>query len=539
MNRQKLTLVALLLIGFAAMVNAAQFSMNLYFTGTAPAQWNLQEYQLRFGMNTSSDLVPLPPIGFVSNFAWLEGPGDITVSTTSNEADFFSKLGEYIKADADAALWQLYVRDDMKISFVLAAGSVPAGAVLKVYPEGAEDKAVDWTDGMVLDAKADTTYMIDYRKTASTPMALATPPVKQVQMRRGTTSLVIDFDIPEGCSLKGDSNVLAFSRTVEEGTAIYNVLDGSYGTFNASTKKLTMTKMTNVDQIRFNYWFTDGTRTSDKAIVFVDVTDSLMTSLVKKADAATGKVYTGSVVAVDPEDEGYAGTVLTYKIELDNATVGKALTLKVRTPKFTPDADAYAVQYCFTDSADGDGDYSDLPEDGAVYTATAATIYLKVKATLTSKCEAGDVTPSITPADGEEIEMESVYMTVLSGGTMDIDGNGVITEDDAIMMYNFIALGGIDDPESMFVEDIIQGIDESQVDAEAALATLKSLAAFLDYDENGAITEDDAIMMYNFIALGGIDDPESMFVEDIIQGIDETQVDAEKALEIFKKYASK
>lgn len=65
MNRQKLTLVALLLIGFAAMVNAAQFSMNLYFTGTAPAQWNLQEYQLRFGMNTSSDLVPLPPIGFV------------------------------------------------------------------------------------------------------------------------------------------------------------------------------------------------------------------------------------------------------------------------------------------------------------------------------------------------------------------------------------------------------------------------------------------------------------------------------------------
>ena len=32
MNRQKLTLVALLLIGFAAMVNAAQFSMNLYFT---------------------------------------------------------------------------------------------------------------------------------------------------------------------------------------------------------------------------------------------------------------------------------------------------------------------------------------------------------------------------------------------------------------------------------------------------------------------------------------------------------------------------
>ncbi len=539
MNRQKLTLVALMVIGLAAMVNAAQFKMNLYYAETAPAGgWNLKESNLRFGLDQANDLAPHPPVAVVPNIAWLEGPGDITISTTGND-DVFSRLSGYIKEDADAALWQLYVRDSMKISFVLASGSVPSGAILKIYPEGAEEEAIDWTDGMVLDAKADTTYLIDYRKTASTPMALAAPPVKRVQMRRGTTSLVIDFDVPEGCTLKGDTNVLAFSSSMEGGVTVYNVLDGNYGTFNAGTKKLSMTKMTNVDQIRFNYWYTDGTRTSEKAIVFVDVTDSLMTTLVKKEDAATGKTYSGSVIVVDPDADGYAGTILTYKLELNNAAVGKDLTLKVRTPKFNPAADAYSIQYCFTDSADGEGAYVDLPEDGAVYKATAATIYLKVKATLTSQCEAGDVVPSITPADGDEIEMESVYMTINGGGTMDIDGNGEITEDDAIMMYNFIALGGIDDPDSMFVEDIIQGIDETQVDAEAALATLKSLAAFLDYDENGYITEDDAIMMYNFIALGGIDDPDSMFVEDIIQGIDETQVDAEKALENFKKYASK
>ena len=535
MNRRKLTLVAMLLFGLLA-VNAAQFSMNLYYTGTAPAEWNLNEYHLRFGLGSANDLVPLPPVAVVPNFAWFEGPGDITVSTTGND-DVFSKLGEYIKADADAALWQLYVRDSMKITFVLAAGSVPAGAVLKIYPEGAEDEAVEWTDGMVLDAKANTTYLIDYRKTASTTKALGTPPVKQVQMRRGTTSLVIDFDIPEGCSLKGDSNVLAFSRSVEARTTVYNALDGTYGKFNAGTKTLTMSKMTNVDQIRFNYWFTDGTRTSEKAIVFVDVTDSLMTSLVKKTDAATGTTYSGSVVAVDPDEEGYAGTVLTYKIELDNATVGKALTLKVRTPKFTPDADAYAVQYYFTNSEDGAGSYLDLPEDGAVYTATSATIYLKVKATLTGKCDAGDVVPSITPANGEEIEMESVYMTILSGGTLDIDGNGEITEDDAIMMYNFIVLGGVDDPMSMYEDDIIQGVT-GEVDATAALAVLRSLAAFLDYDGNGTISDDDAIMMYNFIVLGGIDDPDSMYEEDIIQGVS-GEVDAATALANFKAYAKK
>ena len=197
MNRQKLTLVALMVIGLAAMVNAAQFRMNLYYAETAPAGgWNLKESNLRFGLDQANDLAPHPPVAVVPNIAWLEGPGDITISTTGND-DVFSRLSGYIKEDADAALWQLYVRDSMKISFVLASGSVPSGAILKIYPEGAEEEAIDWTDGMVLDAKADTTYLIDYRKTASTPMALAAPPVKRVQMRRGTTSLVIDFDVPE------------------------------------------------------------------------------------------------------------------------------------------------------------------------------------------------------------------------------------------------------------------------------------------------------------------------------------------------------
>ena len=94
---------------------------------------------------------------------------------------------------------------------------------------------------------------------------------------------------------------------------------------------------------------------------------------------------------------------------------------------------------------------------------------------MTGKCDAGDVVPSITPANGEEIEMESVYMTILSGGTMDIDGNGEITEDDAIMLYNFIALGGVDDPDSMFEDVITQGVT-GEVNAPAALANFKAYA---------------------------------------------------------------
>ena len=180
-----------------------------------------------------------------------------------------------------------------------------------------------------------------------------------------------------------------------------------------------------------------------------------------------------------------------------------------------------------------------MPEDGAVYNATAATIYLKVKATLTSQCEAGDLVPSITPADGDEIEMEAVYMMINGGGTMDIDGNGEIIVEDAIMMYNFIALGGVTRPNRVTERQITQGVDTSKVDSAKALETLRSLAAFLDYDENGEIIVEDAIMMYNFIALGGVTRPNRVTERQITQGVDTSKVDAAKALENFRKYVSK
>jgi hypothetical protein len=545
MNRQKLTLIALLVVGLAAVVNAAQFKMALDLDG--------KDTSRVFGLKaeadmTDSDFLPVvPSLGVViQKYIYFEGPGTrevvkATPYSGATERPFtdMSMLSVYMKPEAKAALWKVYLTgDNGKITFRLISGSLPAGSVLKVYPEGNESEAIDITEATVLEAQADVAYLIDYRETATTQTALACPPLKYFQMSNGKKVLPLAFDVPDGLSLESDSTVYPFSFNAENYE--YVALGEGLGSFNAANTTLTMTNLDNVSRIQFNYWFTDGTRTSEKAVVIVDVIDGIKTSLVKKEDVATGKTYSGSFIGVDPDDADYAGTVLTYKIDFDAATIGKNVTLKVIVRKLPPNNVPFGIQYCFVNDADAAADYTELPFGGSVdYPVTSDSIYFKVKATLTSKCENGPVTPALTTPDGEAFEMESVSLYLLSGGTMDIDGNGVITEDDAIMMYNFIALGGIDDPESMFVEDIIQGIDETQVDAEAALATLKSLAAFLDYDENGDITEDDAIMMYNFIALGGIDDPDSMFVEDIIQGIDETQVDAEKALENFKKYASK
>ena len=545
MNRQKLTLIALLVVGLATVVNAAQFQMALDLDG--------KDTSRVFGLKaeadmTDSDFLPVVPVlGIViQKYIYFEGPGTREVVkptpySGANERPFtdMSMLSVYMKPEASAALWKVYLTgDNGKITFRLISGSLPAGSVLKVYPEGKENEAINITETTVLDAQADVAYLIDYRETAATQTALACPPLKYFQMSNGKKVLPLVFDVPEGLSIESDSTVYPFSFNAE--TYEYVALGEGLGSFNAANTTLTMTNLDNVSRIQFNYWFTDGTRTSEKAVVIVDVIDGIKTSLVKKEGVATGKTYSGSFIGVDPDAADYAGTVMTYKIDFDAATVGKNVTLKINVRKLPPNNVPFGIEYCFVNDADAVADYIELPfGDSVDYSVTSDSIYLKVKATLTSKCENGPVTPSLTLIDGEAFEMESVSLYLVSGGTMDIDGNGDITEDDAIMMYNFIALGGIDDPESMFVEDIIQGIDETQVDAEAALATLKSLAAFLDYDENGDITEDDAIMMYNFIALGGIDDPESMFVEDIIQGIDETQVDAEKALENFKKYASK
>ena len=529
MKRRTFLWFAALVMGIAMSAQAAQFKIGIHAQGSAK-EW------LTLGMNPTSSTAAIPPPFYASAefLSWLEGPGDISVAYAAED---FSKLSIYIKEEAEAALWKVFVRDEQKFTFELMSGTLPADCVLKLYPEDDEANAVNLQNGTEVTMQANTMYLIDYRETSSTVAAVACPTVKHFQMTRSTQPVVLDLDVPEGYTLAADSAVIAY-KSGEGG--MYSALTGSYGSFTAATSTLKLTKTTDVERVQFNYWYKKGTLVTEKAVVIVDVNSGLATSLVSRVDAATSTAYTGAVVTVDPADESYAGTLLTYKLDFDDVTAGQELTYNVQTPlKLIGINDSYAVEYAFSDTEDYTGDYTAMPADGAKYTSNASTKYLKLKVTVTDKCESGEVEPSITTADSETIEMEKVLFYVYNGGTMDIDGNGVITEDDAIMMYNFIALGGIDDPESMFVEDIIQGIDETQVDAEAALALLKTLAAFLDYDENGDITEDDAIMMYNFIALGGIDDPESMFVEDIIQGIDETQVDAEKALENFKKYASK
>ena len=546
MNRSKVLLLALLLAGFAAMVRAAEFTMNVSVDGKDILNFGLA----RNAADDSQSKIGIPPdFGpAIAKIVYLEGPGDVD---TADIAEDFSKLSRYIKEDADAALWKLVVEkatDNMTLAFAFPQGvSLPAGSYLAIYPADDETAAVDLTSGATLSNVAmGDEYIIDYRSSKDKEPAPLAPIARTFAILRATGPQQLVFDeIPEGFVLKADTGVTAFKLDDND---VYTSLGDGYGTvaINGGTATLTLTKLTDVARVQFAYWYesTDGAVKTENAAVIVNVNSGVSLTLEKRLNAADQTAIPRATIAVIPDEEGYDGTYVVYKVELADSFQTKALTYGLVKEPETPGKDSFVIQYDFALAGDAvPGDFKEMPADGVAKDGDVdgnATFYLwlKVKAP-SSNCDNREVTPLVKDGEEELGSFEKTKFVIISSGTMDIDGNGTITEDDAIMMYNFIALGGIDDPESMFVEDIIQGIDETQVDAEAALATLKSLAAFLDYDENGAITEDDAIMMYNFIALGGIDDPESMFVEDIIQGIDETQVDAEKALENFKKYASK
>ena len=529
MSRNRILLVAFLMAGLAAIAVAETFSVDLYLdNGTAKS--------LTFGMGAARELAGVPPFQAPANLnvVWLEGPGDVTDAKIDED---FSKLSTYIKENANAAMWKLYVRNAMKITF--KSTNIPKGAYLKLSVEGGEDEAIDIENEIVVNAAADTTYLIDYRKSASTAAALACPPVKHVQMSSAMNSLPIEFDIPEGYTLAADSAVKAFKADVQDDDlgeyTVFTDLGDGYGTFNAATATLSMTNMANVARVQFEYWFKKGTESTEKAVVIVDVTKGLMTSLVKKQDAASSTLIAGAVVAVDPSAEGYDGTVLTYKIDYDDDSIGLDFGLDVDTPKFAPDAEDYAVDYYFTDTEDGEQHLS--PD-------FAKVVYLKIKVTLTAKCEPGYVKPVIT-IDGNAVELEPVQFILVSGGTMDIDGDGTITEEDAIMMYIFVLMGGVDNPDDISEETLLQGIDDNKqdkVDAAAALAMLQALPAFLDYDGDGTITEEDAIMLYVYILMGGVDNPDDISADTLLQAIDDNKQDqakAETALANFQKYSQK
>ncbi len=547
---RNLTLMVVLALTMTASAASAiaEFIFQVSFAQDGPAT-------LEFGVKSDKTNVPEPPIGTpgdtVLKHIFFVGAGD---ETQAQAVDYEQLACSYLPGDT-STVWKLQSIADATVYFKLVEGTAPSNLTI----DDGETDAVPLADGDSAKLVKGKTYVIRCGGATINPLGTI-----HTSMIKGSDTVTVPF--PEGYAITPDgwnsgktSNVYAFD-------ANGNAIEGAAPEISSADVMTTPFTVANLPedtaffQFAFDYMASGNAM---RSVVIVDVTTPVSTTLEAVEFAAydsegaivveddnnlqgTADPVQDSVVNVFASNDSRDGFVkLTYSITTDEETGPAQFPLAL---DFLPETDKYEVvidegaPMGATKIEYGDTSIVATPSDGQ-YTFNGMDIPKGATATLTlvlnvaSGAEQVNVSPVLVINDNDW-RMPSLYLLPQdNSGTLDIDGNGIVNEEDALMFYLFVALGGVDDPDGMYVDDIIQGIDETVVDAEAALDLMKGVPSFLDYDGNGTIMEEDALMMYLFIALGGVDDPDGMYVDDIIQGIDETAVDAETALENFKKYS--
>ena len=560
-------------------VSASNFIFNISLTTDGPAT-------LEFGVADNVN-VPYPPIGTPADTSlkhiFFIGSGDAALGQAAD----YSQLACCYLSGETPLVWKLQSLADTTIYFSMKEGDDPQNLTIG---DGESEPKDLRADGSFRLTKG-TTYFIRPSNVTINPIGTI-----RTAMLKGSTALKVPF--PKGYTITPDvwkngktNKVFAFTEdgaplfTINEETAlpIYEGEAFELSSLDLTTNQYTIANLPeNAAYFQFGFDYADEHGTTLSSLVVVDVTDPIAVTLTSieygaydkngdvaveddkplsgTADPASTRVLPvpATIASKDPNDDNSRkdpddDNSRDSYVKMEYTIVTSAVDGPSNFNFFVdclPVTELYTVvtdaesPFGATRIEDGNGGSFQAAKSGNEYTFTGMNLPAGTTATLTVvlKVEEGAIQTNVTPTliiAGNEWPLTSLYILPEDAGTLDIDGNGVVNEEDALMFYLFVALGGVDDPDGMYVDDIIQGIEETVVDAEAALDLMKGLPTFLDYDGNGTITEEDALMMYLFIALGGVDDPDGMYVDDIIQGIDETMVDAETALETFKKLARK
>ncbi len=127
----------------------------------------------------------------------------------------------------------------------------------------------------------------------------------------------------------------------------------------------------------------------------------------------------------------------------------------------------------------------------------------------------------VSDADGEgaTYDIEKVlHAILLKFGTLDFDGDGVITADDVMYLYNFVQNGC--DPDTS-IEDIkdFTSANSSDEKRTIALEYLKNSTDDLKFSGDSEITSDDVMFMYNFVQNGCDPDTSAEDIADFNSGL--------------------
>ncbi len=274
-------------------------------------------------------------------------------------------------------------------------------------------------------------------------------------------------------------------------------------------------------------WYENGD------VVTMDVTDGA--TLTVKQNTAYTILATSSTTVVPEANPAASQTVYVskatdYSGELDsegdlalakNATVTVTYNLVAGTASIAMDAAANADWTVAFAANDDSFTLTNVAFDDYKLTAT-----LKAKAAIAEAPVYGTMTftanrsglPAITAygtaASGENSEkLADLMAVVLSEGSLDFDGSGVVDGKDAMYLYNFISAGKppmADDEDEEW--DNVSGLldytglsADSEADfalAQTAIGYFRANEDALDFDGNGNVDGKDAMYLYNFVAAG-------------------------------------
>ena len=475
-NMKRISRLLCLAVTLASLaVSASQFTFDINIGDLKSLSFGLQKTTTIDQESTIDPESPIPPNFPAAGIKYLYFQGHGEKDDPKSQADLAQCYAKFFPATQTAATWRLISETSTSIAFQLADGTIPENATLQIRKES-DTAATPIANGASFSVENGVSYLIEYAEAGAT--VLPAPPANShaLAIIAAKDSYSLDLpQAPEGFTTQVLTNTLkAFDQDGNSIEATLSITEAGVLTLNDVPE--------NLASITFQYIFTNGTVSSDAASAIVSVS---------KAIAAT--LVSNKTVLIDPLNEDTLSFQIEYALTTSDAKLNKPLPFSFTLPAWnTGDEKLLTIaETAITSTTDASA--IDLTEGTITVTETNATLLITIQASKQIKF-GGPIYAAINDSP-----IAAPYLVVKGSQTLDFDGDGEITIDDANYLYNYIV--NLNCSEYTTATDIMSFGTKSATEdkAELALTYFKNNLQSLDYDGDGEITIDDANYVYNFI----------------------------------------
>lgn len=486
-NMKRISRLLCLAVTLASLaVSAAQFTFYINIGDDINiGDLEKKKGSLSFGLQETTAIdpaeSPIPPNFPAAGIKYLYFQGHGEEDDPKSQADLAQCYAKFFPATQTAATWRLISETSTSIAFQqLADGAIPENATLQIRKES-DTAATPIADGASFSVENGVSYLIEYAEADAT--VLPAPPANShalaIIAAKGSYPLDLP-QAPEGFTTQVLTNTLkAFDQDGNSIEATLSITEAGVLTLNDVPE--------NLASITFQYIFTNGTVSSDAASAIVTVS---------KAIAAT--LVSDKTVLIDPLSAGNEDTLsfqIEYALTTSDAKLNKPLPFSFTLPAWnTGDEQLLTIistAITSTTDADTPAGTIDLTEGTITVNETNATLLITIQASKQIKF-GGPIYAAINDSP-----IAAPYLVVKGSQTLDFDGDGEITRDDATFFYNF-ASKSFNVLNHKQIMTFCSTKPETEKNAINALAYFKANLQSLDFDGDSEITRDDAMFFYNF-----------------------------------------